>query len=397
VNVLRTHLLVMAIAVFCGSCSAKDSDAPQLTQEQEYPCEEQEVFFRNQKDNITLAGTLTIPDLSRPLASVILIPNSSTDRDETVGRHRPLHVLATHLAQSGLIVLRSDSRGIGQSEGTAWPANTKENIASDIEAAISYLRGRPETAPTKIGLIGHSEGASVATKVAGKTPDVAFVIMLGGPGLPGSRVLCSQVGRVARAFGVQDSVVDRYVRLIQAATKILHEQSDAALARTGLTRLFDEYLDQSTETERAALTVSGYAIPDSPAGFADGMLLPWMKDFLLYDPHQDLRRVKCPLLSLIGEKDMQVDADSNSMAIHEALQEGGNQDATVVVLPDLNHLLQTAQTGSPAEYREISETMSETALETIRSWILTQVPYNHTQFDHFFLTCHWYYKQGGKR
>lgn len=373
-NLVRTHLLLMAIAVFCGSCSARNSDAPQLAQEQNYSCEEQEVFFRNQKDNITLAGTLTIPDLSRPFASVILIPNSSTDRDETTGRHRPLHVLATHIAQSGLIVLRSDSRGVGQSEGSAWPAHTKDNVVSDIEAAIAYLRERPDTAPAKIGLIGHSEGASIAAKVAGQTPDVAFVIMLGGPGLPGSRVLCSQIGRVARAFGVQDSIVDRYIHLIQAAAKILREQSNETLARTALMRLFDEYLDHSTETERAALAGSGYAIPDNPAGFADGMLLPWMKDFLLYDPHQDLSRVKCPLLSLIGEKDMQVDADSNSMAIHEALKEGGNLDATVVVLPDLNHLFQTAQTGSPAEYQEISETISETALETIRSWIRTRIP-----------------------
>jgi pimeloyl-ACP methyl ester carboxylesterase len=374
VTLLKTIFMLMAMMTLYGSCSTKDSDSPQLAREHKYSYKEQEVFFRNQKDDITLAGTLTIPDLSRPLASVILIPNSSTDRDETAGRHRPLHVLATHIAQNGLIVLRSDSRGIGQSEGPAWPANTKEDVASDIEAAIAYLRWRPDTAPTKIGLIGHSEGASVATMVASKSPDVAFVIMLAGPGLPGSRVLCSQVDRVAKSFGVKDSIVDRYVLLIQAATRILREQPDISLARTDLKRLFDEYLAHSSEVERSALASSGYNIPDSSADFADGILLPWMKDFLLYDPYQDLLQVKCPLLSLIGEKDMQVVADSNSMVIRDALEEGGNQDATVMVLPGLNHLLQTAQTGSPAEYEQIAETMSETALNTIISWIFTQTP-----------------------
>jgi len=366
--------LFMTIAAFCISCSTEDRDALQLTQEQKYSYEEQEVFFRNEEANITLAGTLTTPNLSRPLASVILIPNSSTDRDETAGRHRTLRVLATHIAQRGLIVLRSDSRGIGQSEGPAWPANTKEDIASDIEAAIAYLQRRSDTSPTKIGLIGHSEGASIATMVASRSPDVAFVIMLAGPGLPGSRVLCSQIDRVAKSFGVKDPVVDRYVRLIQAATRILREQPEISLARTDLKRLFDKYLAHSTESERSALASSGYKIPDNSANFANGILFPWMKDFLLYDPYQDLIQVKCPLLSLIGEKDMQVVADSNSIAIRKALEEGGNQDATVRVLPGLNHLLQTAQTGSPVEYDQIAETMSETALETISSWLFTQTP-----------------------
>lgn len=374
VNLLKTIFMSMAMMALCDSCSTKDSDSPQLAQEHKYSYEEREVFFRNQEYNITLAGTLTIPDLSEPFASVILIPNSSMDRDETAGRHRPLHVLATHLAQNGLVVLRSDSRGIGQSEGPAWPASTKEDIASDIEAAIAYLRQRPDTAATKIGLIGHSEGASVASMVASRSPDVAFVIMLAGPGLPGSRVLCSQIERVARSFGVKDPIVVRYVRLIEAATRILREQPDISLARTDLKRLFDKYLAHSTEAERSAFAGSGYNIPDSSADFANGILFPWMRDFLLYDPYQDLSQVKCPLLSLIGEKDMQVVADSNSMAIREALEEGGNQDATVRVLPGLNHLLQTAQTGSPAEYEQIAETMSETALEIISSWIFTQTP-----------------------
>ena len=97
-----------------------------------------------------------------------------------------------------------------------------------------------------------------------------------------------------------------------------------------------------------------------------------MKDFLLYDPRPDLGRVRCPVLSLIGEKDMQVDADLNNAAIREALQRGGNRYGTFMKLRGLNHLLQTAPTGSPAEYQEIAETMSPSALDVISEWIVAQ-------------------------
>jgi pimeloyl-ACP methyl ester carboxylesterase len=373
VNTMRTILLLTAAAVLYVSCSGRDGEISPSTREQDYSYREQEIFFHNEKDGITLSGTLTIPDSPRPSAAIILIPNSSTDRDETAGRHRPLRVLAEYIARKGLFVLRADSRGIGRSEGPAWPANTKKDISSDIEAAIAYLRQRPDIAPLPIGLIGHSEGASIATMVAGRSSDVAFVIMLAGPGLPGSRVLCSQIDRVARAFGVQQATIERYVRLIQTAAETLREQPDMSFARASLMGLFTEYLAQTTEAERSELARSGYVMPDNPAGFADGISLPWMKDFLLYDPYEDLRRVRCPVLSVIGEKDMQVNAAANSTAIRKAFEDGGNHDATVMILPGLNHLLQTAPTGSPAEYQEIPETISETALETIGAWISTQV------------------------
>lgn len=128
----------------------------------------------------------------------------------------------------------------------------------------------------------------MAAIVASRSSEVGFVVMLGGPGLPGSEVLCSQIRRVAKAFGVGDSTIASHVQLMQAATEVLREYPDEGLAREELRKLFDDYLRHTTEAERSALTRSGYATPDNPADFAAGILLPWMKDFLLYDPSQDL-------------------------------------------------------------------------------------------------------------
>lgn len=363
-----------AATAICFAASVGITGGCRPGERSQYSYEEYEVTFRNERDGIKLSGTLVIPDSPKPAMASILIPNSSVDRDVTVGRHRPFRALASHLARSGIITLRADSRGVGRSEGEGWPAVTKADIATDVEAAIQYLKGRPDVDTARIGLIGHSEGATIAAMIAGRSSDVSFVVLLAGPGLPGSRVLCSQIRHVATAFGIGESTIERHVQLIQKSATILREHPDEGEARKELRDLYEDYLRRTTAAERSALTKCGYTTPETSDHFATGMLLPWMKDFMLYDPRPDLRRVRCPVLSLIGEKDLQVAADENGDVIREALERGANSNAIVVELPGLNHMLQVAPTGSPAEYQEIAEAISPSALEAVSDWVLAQRP-----------------------
>jgi pimeloyl-ACP methyl ester carboxylesterase len=371
-NTTINILLICLLAVSCSSNSTRNAEKRNPDGNSDYSYREYQVTFLNERDKIKLSGTLVIPGSPQPAATFILIPHSSLDRDATAGRHRPFLKLADHLARHGFITLRADSRGISQSEGTAWPAVTKADIASDIEAAIGYLKSRPEVDTMRIGLIGHSEGASLAALVAGRSSDVSYLIMLAGPGLPGFHVLCSQIRLVATAFGVENSTIERHVSLIQNSVAILQEHPDENRAREKLINLYDDYLRQTTEEDRSSLTKCGYTTPENPEYFAAGMLFPWMKDFLLYDPRPDLKRVQCPVLYLIGSKDMQVAAGENVDAVRQALKQGGNRNAEVIELPGLNHMLQMASTGSPAEYQEIDEAISPIALEKISKWILKQ-------------------------
>jgi fermentation-respiration switch protein FrsA (DUF1100 family) len=100
---------------------------------------------------------------------------------------------------------------------------------------------------------------------------------------------------------------------------------------------------------------------------------PWMTFFIKYDPAPALEKVKCPVLALNGEKDIQVPADVNLKAIENALKKGGNQNVTTKELPGLNHMFQECETGLPGEYSEIEQTFSPTALSEITNWILKQV------------------------
>src|SRR5213080_4351562 len=172
-----------------------------------YPYREEQVTFANPKAQISLAGTLTLPSGQGPFPAAILIAGSGPhDRDENVAGHRPFLVLADHLTRKGIAVLRYDKRGIGKSTGNYDQATT-EDFASDATAALDYLKSRKEINSRKIGLIGHSEGGLIAPMIASHSGDVAWIVLLAGPGLKGEDNLLLQSERILKTAGVNDQQI----------------------------------------------------------------------------------------------------------------------------------------------------------------------------------------------
>jgi hypothetical protein len=166
-----------------------------------YPYDEQEVSYRNEKDNINIAGTLTLPRGGGPYPAVLLITGSgSQDRNETIAGHRPFLVLADYLTRNGVAVLRVDDRGIGGT-GIGSLSATSENYAEDVLAGVSFLKQRKEIDPKMIGLIGHSEGGMIAPMAAARSNDVAFIVLLAGPGQRGEDVIYTQTELIHKAQG----------------------------------------------------------------------------------------------------------------------------------------------------------------------------------------------------
>jgi uncharacterized protein len=320
-----------------------------------YPYKDEDVSFPNASANITLAGTITIPPDKGPFAAVALIVGSGPhDRDETVMGHRPFLVLADYLTRKGIVVLRYDKRGVAKSGGDRATA-TSADYATDAHAAVAYLKTRPEVDPHKIGLIGHSEGGAIAPMVAVQDPSVAFIVLMAGPGVRGDAIIVAQTIAIAEANGTSK------------------EESEKAGDEE---RRVLNLVESSTNPQELKKTIRA----DSPAGTTDAMIdgqlktlnSPWFRYFLSFDPATYLRRVTCPVLALNGEKDRQVPPGQNLPAIRKALTEAGNKHFEAVELPGLNHLFQTATTGSPGEYATIAETIAPAALEKIGSWILQQ-------------------------
>jgi uncharacterized protein len=325
-----------------------------------YPYRDEDVTYENKLQNVMLAATLTIPQGKGPFPAVVLITGSGPqDRDETLLGHKPFLVLSDYLTRHGIAVLRADDRGTAKSTGD-FKAATTADFATDTEAGIAYLKTRPEVDPHKIGLIGHSEGAVIAPMIAARNPDVAFIVMMAGTGVPGDQVLVAQGEAIAVASGTKPEEAAKHaakekemLALIEAE-KVPSEKDDAELEKQLREKMAGDVPEAQISLQIKQLTS------------------PWFRYFLTYDPAFALRKVTCPVLVLNGEKDKQVLPEQNLPPIRQALTQGGNKHFEVDELPGLNHLFQTATTGSPTEYAQIEETMSPVALEKIATWIAKQ-------------------------
>jgi pimeloyl-ACP methyl ester carboxylesterase len=339
--------------------SPAEEETPEARRPQEpaepLPYLAENVVFTNAEAGIDLAGTLTLPGGPGPHPAAVLISGSGPqNRDEEVFGHRPFLVLADHLTRQGVAVLRYDDRGVGESGGSFATA-TSLDFATDADAAMAYLQGRGEIDAGRIGLIGHSEGGVIAPMLAAESDDVAYVVMIAGPGIRGDALLIMQGEAINRAAGATEE---------QIATN--HE-----LQR----RLFEAVASHAAESDLEAEVRELFA--ESAAGMTtaqvDGQVAfltsPWMRWFLAHEPVEVLERLTVPTLAVTGSKDLQVPAEANLSAIEGALTAAGNPDFEVVVLDGLNHLLQTAETGLIAEYGRIEETMAPVALRTIGDWI----------------------------
>lgn len=333
-----------------------------------YPYYSEEVTFENKTNGIVLAGTLTIPEKEGRFPAVVLISGSGPqNRDEELLGHKPFLVLADHLTKNGIAVLRYDDRGIGASKGDFKTA-TSADFATDAEAAMEYLQTRKEINKKKIGLMGHSEGGIIAPMVAGKPNGVSFIVLLAGTGIPGDQIMLLQQELIGRASGMSETDLQKAHKANKAAFDMVAKSTDPETLKKDLKIYIEQVLKDFPDSEKPKDMSQDEFIDLQVNQLAS----PWMQYFIRYDPAPVLEKVKCPVLVLIGEKDLQVPAKVNLEAIQKGLEKGGNKNVIAKELPGLNHLFQECDTGSPEEYSKIEQTISPAVLDEITQWIIKQ-------------------------
>jgi len=331
-----------------------------------YPYEEEEVAYENSKAGITIAGTLTLPRGKGPFPAALLISGSGPqDRDQFVLLHRPFKVLADHLTRRGVAVLRVDDRGTGSSTGEFGNATTRD-FADDVLAGVQYLKSRQDIYTDAIGLIGHSEGGMIAPMVAAECSDVGFIVLMAAPGVPIAQLMYSQHWKGTLAEGESEAKAKMTSDWYQRLYEVVQQEPDND---TAIEKMMGMYSALSSQEK----TLLGWDEGKAGSEIHD-LVSPWKRYFVNFDPQPYLSAVKCPLLAVNGEKDCQVISTENLRGIENHLIEGQNPDFTVLELPGLNHLFQTADTGAESEYRHIEETIAPVALDTISDWIVERTP-----------------------
>jgi pimeloyl-ACP methyl ester carboxylesterase len=360
----------MSVASFPLSLqSTQKYQGPNRPQEPKEPFPYKAEAVKIQNADVTLDGTLTIPEGQGPFPAVILIHGSGpNDRDETVFSHKPFLVLADYLTRKGIAVLRYDKRGTHQSTGN-YKASTSVEFASDASKAFEYLKTRPDIDGKNIGLLGHSEGGVVAPMVAAQNDDVRFIVMMAGSVIPGDEILLSQVKALGKGAGESAAGIENDLAIARETYAIVKAEKDDNVAITKI-KAMRKSLNAPEYKVTGKLKASDQSQLD---GQLKMMVSPWYRFFISYDPRAALAKVDCPVLAINGDHDVQVDAQANLPEIKKALDAGGNKDVTEVTMPGLNHLFQTCKTGLPSEYSSIEETMSPKALQTIGDWITEHV------------------------
>lgn len=333
------------------------ADRPQ-TPVAPYPYKTEEVNFVNKEDGAVLAGTLTYPvgygenAVKQPVPVVLMVTGSGLqNRDEEVFDHKPFLVLSDYLARNGIASLRYDDRSFGKSTGDASAATTRTFMA-DAKSGVDYLRSIDKFG--KVGVLGHSEGGTIAFML-GAEKYADFIISMAGAAVRGDKILVEQ-NRIALMYaGMSASEIQDYCKVLEKICEYKNgnkEGQDAAGAFEKIIRDNAPYIKEGAKGNLKQIM---------------DMDNPWINYFVSYDPAADIQRIACPVLALNGSLDTQVVAAQNLSVIRKLLTV--NKFNAVKEYPGLNHLFQHAVTGNVMEYGKISETMSEEVLKDIVKWI----------------------------
>ena len=331
----------------------------------------------------TLEGTLLVPKTAtkeKPVPAVLLVTGSGQqDRDEAIMGHRPFAVLADALARRGIAVLRCDDRGIGGSGGD-FASSTTDDFVSDAVSEFIALARVDQVDRSRIGIVGHSEGGLVAPMAAVKLSadkaapsSPAFLVLMAGTGVDGDAILREQNTKLLRASGLTDEQIAPVRAAHSAFLDAVKQGADPVVLKA---RARELVLSQAAMGGMDMTKVPEAALNEQADGAVQQVSSPWMKRFLTLDPTEALRQVSCPVMVLNGSLDAQVSAEQNVPAIEAALKQAAAKDpraqATVKVMPGLNHLFQPAKTGSIDEYTAIETTISPEVLDAIGAWVLAQ-------------------------
>jgi len=341
-----------------------------------FPYHSDSVQYDNADRPVHLGAPLPYPEQGGPFPAAILITGSGIqDRDENLFGHRSFAVIADYLTRQGYAVLRVDDRSAGLSTGDVYHA-TSLDFAKDVETSFDWLKKQKQINPKKIGLIGHSEGGIIAPIVAAQNKDIAFIINLAGP-FDGYQTLMYQTAEPLRRSHTGQEMINFALAKERMLLDNMETTTDSASFMQGLTRDYNSYyasVSDSSHKTQYAFVPKPRIFLGAIAPMAHSLVSPWWKYLANINMRSTYKNVKCPVLLVGGDKDIQVPNASAMDSIATILKDNKNNKVETHLMPGLNHLFQHCHTCSIQEYAKLEETFAPEVLKIMADWLDKNIP-----------------------
>ncbi|MDP9040746.1 MAG: prolyl oligopeptidase family serine peptidase [Bacteroidota bacterium] len=335
-----------------------------------FPYKSEDIEYTNADKSLRYGATITIPKDKGPFPAAVMITGSGAqNRDEEIMGHKLFAVIADYLTRRGFIILRVDDRGVGKSTGH-FAGATSADFANDVNAGVDYLLTIPEVDKKRMGLIGHSEGGMIAPMVATQRKDIDFIVLLAGPGVKIIDLMAEQNAAVLRSAGISEKATNSYSSLYKTITRQIIGSADSTTALAKVKKTMNDWTSGTDASLIKELDMEDAARRDTIAiSLVQTMYSPWFRYFLQFDPAVYLGKIKCKVLAINGDKDIQVISKQNLPGIEASLKKNHVKHYSIREIPGLNHLFQSCKKCTLEEYGELEETFSPIALQIMGDWL----------------------------
>jgi hypothetical protein len=291
-RILKAVFYIILLSLVFNNLTAQQNPESAFT--------EREIVLRTSSGG-EIFGTLTVPESTKPVPLVLIIAGSGpTDRDcnSPLGvRSNAYKMLAEGFAKNSIATLRYDKRGIAKSAAamTGEIDLRFDNYINDAIDWVAYLK--QDKRFSDIMILGHSEGSLIGMAAAQKS-DVSKYISLAGAGKPIDVIIKEQMNG-------------------QTLPKELIDESD---------RILDSLKAGRTVSKVNLMLLSLYR----PS------VQPYMISWLKYDPTEEIKKLKIPVLIVQGTTDMQITVEDAK------LLSSARPDAKLLIIENMNHIMKEA-------------------------------------------------------
>jgi len=241
--------------------------------------------------------------------------------------------------------------------------STTLDFEKNVQTIVKYFQQDKRTKNQPIGLLGHSEGGLITFLAAANNPSINFIISLAGNSEKMNDVLVYQFGESYRLAEYEEQEIAEVLDMHKNVNQLLEKAKDTREAKVKLEKLIAEY-NRKWDAEkkiRYQFTVSDVV------NMVQVRCNPWFFAVMKIDPAKYIKKIKVPVFTAIGEKDLQIYHKTNLAIIEQNLPKKTLRK--IVAYPNLNHLFQTCETGAFIEYGRIEETIAPKVLEDILLWL----------------------------